>query len=326
MSTHELDRLRVDPSSSDMRLDRFLTRQIKGMSRSAARLLIERGSVLVNGRKVVPSRLLSENDLVEVKPDPLSRGDSSPLPEPSSRLVLVYEDADVLILDKPAMVHCHPLRPDEKGTVANWLAAAFPECASAAAAAGGKAQEAGLCHRLDYETSGLLTAARTLAAHVRLKEAFRGHTVMKSYLAVVEGQPPDQGSVDAPFKKTQRTKRKVIVAKGPDLRFDHKLLMASSTRFSVLRRLPDDSALVAVKITSGRRHQIRAHLAHIGYPLKGDRLYGGSGDARGAFLLRAVHLEFDHPTLHSRMKVSAPFHPDFDPLLPPDWLHRLESA
>jgi 23S rRNA pseudouridine1911/1915/1917 synthase len=173
-------------------------------------------------------------------------------------VLILHEDAHLVALGKPAGLPTHPLRPGETGTLANHLAALFEIPRDL----GGPAREAGLVHRLDTLTSGLMVAARTAEAYASLRSQFREHLVEKAYLALVTGAPPDDLVVDAPIE-SRRGRRKVTLGRGQPAETGVTVL----TRFTGL-------ALVEARTRHGRRHQVRAHLAQAGHPLLGDPLYG----------------------------------------------------
>jgi 23S rRNA pseudouridine1911/1915/1917 synthase len=208
------------------------------------------------------------------------------VPEPDLALDVLHADARLLAVAKPAGQPSHPLRPGETGTLANALVARYPECA----AVGRDVREAGLVHRLDRGTSGVLIAARDLDAYSFARRAFAAGQVDKTYLALVAGAA-STGELDAPL--VQRGRRSVIARPGdPDA-------LAAFTRW---RPLASASGVTLLEVTaeSGRMHQVRAHLAAAGHPLAGDPLYGGPESVGGQ--------RIEHPFLHAR-SIALP-HPD----------------
>jgi 23S rRNA pseudouridine1911/1915/1917 synthase len=193
----------------------------------------------------------------------------------------------------------HPLRPGERGTLANALVARFPECARVS----DDPREGGVTHRLDRDTSGLVLAARTRAAWLALRHAFAGGAVVKEYLALVAGDPRERGVVDAPLIHVGK---RVRVARGRDLDAQR-----ASTAYEVLARGPG-VALVRATSSSGRMHQVRVHLLHAGHPIVGDALYDGPPAATGTHghFLHASAVTFPHPLDGAPTTLRAPLPPD----------------
>ena len=236
---------------------------------------------------------------MRVEHAPARDEDKRPAPAPEAPLAVLYADELLVAVSKPAGIATHPLHPGERGTLANALVARFPECAFVA----DDAREGGVAHRLDIETSGVVLAARTRAAWQSLRHAFSDGAVTKEYLALVAGAPPDQGTIDLPLAHAGR---RVRIAGDRDLD-----ALAATTGFETLAR-GDDVALVRAHSSSGRMHQIRVHLAHLGHPLVGDALYGGPppvAGTRGHFL-HAAAVTFPHPGTGARVRIEAPLPPD----------------
>jgi 23S rRNA pseudouridine1911/1915/1917 synthase len=288
----ERSRLTVSRDEDGLRLDQWLARRLPGLGRRGAARLIAKGGVCLagtsgaSGPAPAKSTPVQAGDVVELllTPEMLARArpvDAPPRPRHLADVTIVHQDDHLTVLQKPPGRPSHPLAPDETDTVANHLAWADPRCLTA----GGPAREAGLCHRLDRLTSGLLVAARTAEAYRFVRQSFAAHEVDKGYQALVCGAPPEEGEVDAPIASV-RGRRRVSVGSGQPAR----------SRFGVLERY-DAAALVEVSTRTGRRHQVRAHLAHAGHPLVKDTLYGGSsieGWSNGP-LLHAHRLALPHP-------------------------------
>jgi 23S rRNA pseudouridine1911/1915/1917 synthase len=207
------------------------------------------------------------------------------------------ERADLLVLDKPAGWHSHPLREGERGTLANALVARYPECADA----GSDPREGGLCHRLDQETSGAIVAARSAEAYRSVRAALRERRVEKVYLALVRGLPPDAGDCELPI--TGRGVRPKIWRSPRD-----GARRPASTSFRTLGR-GDGVALLEVRIATGVRYQIRVHLSALGFPLAGDALYAGGPPVPGLdrHLLHAWRVGLPKPW---SLRVDAPLPED----------------
>ncbi|HEX9605196.1 MAG TPA: RluA family pseudouridine synthase [Myxococcales bacterium] len=288
------------------RLDRALAR-LFGVSRGRAMEWIAEDRVRVDGRRAAKGAQVGPGARVSLRRPP----PDAPAPQPELPLRIVHADGQVVVADKPAGMPSHPLKPGETGTAANALVGRFPELASV----GPAPREGGLVHRLDTDTSGLLLAARTDAAHALLRVQFAARTVEKGYLALVAGELHAGGEIDVPLAHDPHDARKVRAASDPEWAELHGARPAWTRFTPALRRA--GFTLVDVEIATGVLHQIRAHLAFIGHPLAGDTLYGGP-DLPGLsrHFLHAARLAFAHPD-GSR--------PRFDSPLPEDLASVLEA-
>ena len=226
--------------------------------------------------------------------------DPRPVPQPELALTVLYSDEALVFVDKPSGWPSHPLKPGERGTVANALAARFPECIDASE----DPREGGLCHRLDVQTSGVLAAARTREAWTKMRELFGGRDIDKRYWALVSGPIADEGEIELPLRHHPRHPDRVeAAADGVDAR-------DAFTTFQVLGRSGEYS-LVEARIHTGVLHQVRAHLASIGAPLVGDEQYGGPPlEGLNRFFLHARSLELRHPLSGRTLRVEAPLPPE----------------
>lgn len=219
-------------------------------------------------------------------------------PKPEKRpLAVLFEDDDLLVVDKPAGQYVHPSPGHLTGTLVNAALAHAPQMAGV-----GSVERPGVVHRLDADTSGVMVLAKTQRAYLALRQAFVSHTaVTKTYLAVVRGTPkPRKGRLETLIgRKPWDAKRMAVVPEGADGK-------RAVTRWEVLGRNGDVS-LVEFTIETGRTHQIRVHAAHLGHPIVGDRLYGDAASARaaGRTLLHAVELRFPHPVTGKPMVFAA---------------------
>jgi 23S rRNA pseudouridine1911/1915/1917 synthase len=244
------------PAGAPTRVDACVRALLPGASRRLVRTLLAEGAVRVNGRTVRKGERVETGDLVELPVlEPLA-------PEPDVPLRVLYEDRDVVAIDKPGGVPGHALDARQRGTMAGALLARYPELAMV-----GEPSSAGLVHRLDTGTSGVLLAARSAPVHAALREAFRRHEVRKSYVAVVVGAA-SIGVVDLPLAHDPHDRRKMRVAASADRAWPAR----TEVRGVVMR---SGYAVLDVEIRTGVTHQIRAHLAHLGHPVVGDVLYGG---------------------------------------------------
>lgn len=250
--------LLVDAGAAGERLDKLLVARIPGLGRSGAAALFREGAVRVGRRRAAKGELAIAGTIIQV-----SLEDEGALePEPDLPLRVVYEGARALIVEKPAGQPTAPLSAHERGTLAGALLGHYPELAGV----GYRPREPGLVHRLDTETSGLVLVARDEAAFARLRAALTRGRLEKRYLAIVAGAPlPERGLIDAPIESDPRDPRRVRVGEGGERR---------QTRYAVIRR-GGPFMLLELEVSRAYRHQIRAHLAHLGHPIAGDARYGG---------------------------------------------------
>lgn len=292
----------VEADCGGMRLDVFLSRQLPSLSRRAAQVAIANGDVRINGRMARKGSSLRVGDRVGLATDITAVEALSP--NPDLPISILYEDSELVAVDKPAGIATHALRPDETTTVANFLLARYPEMRSI----GAPPLEAGLVHRLDTDTSGVLLAARTAAAFVKLRQQFREHSVTKEYAALVRGDVNSSGSVRTNLAHDPRNRsrmRPVLSDDAPDRG------RPAVTHYKPRQRF-GDATLLAVQIETGVMHQIRAHLASIGHPVIGDRLYSRDVAPAPRQLLHASRLEVEHPSEGGRVSISCPLPPDFE--------------
>jgi len=289
----------VTAAEAGWRLDRFLAARHPEHSRTRLARWIREGRVTVGGRRERPSRLVAEGEIVEASfPPPAAE---EPLAPAAIPLAVLYEDDDLLVLDKPAGLVVHRGAGTTGPTLTSALIARDPSLAGV----GGK-ERCGLVHRLDRGTTGVLVVARNDAAHRALAAQFRRREVEKTYHAVVWGRPRNpEGEIDAPIGRDPRRRVRMAAA---GLRARSAL-----SRYRVLQEVPG-FALVAVRLVTGRTHQVRVHLASIGHPLVGDVTYGGDRSrgvvdpqrrravrALGRPALHARRLAFTHPRSGRRM-------------------------
>ena len=292
----------VPPDQDGARLDKALSALVPELSRARAQRLIAARGVRVNGRPARKGTALAAGDVIELAEAP-GPADFDALPEPDAPLDVLHEDAACVVVAKPAGQPIHPLRPDEGGTLANALVGRFPEMAGV----GYRRREPGLLHRLDTGTSGAVLAARSAEAFQALRAALRAESIDKRYLAFVDGTPP-LGPIELAI--AHRGKAKMVAVAWDEA--DAVGARPAVTEVLAVRPAKSGSE-VELRARSARRHQVRVHLAAIGHPLLGDRLYDGPdvpGLARHA--LHASRLIFDGPA--SPVDVEAPLPPDLDAL------------
>jgi 23S rRNA pseudouridine1911/1915/1917 synthase len=293
-----------------MRIDRFVKDRLPGLSRREILHGFEEHGILCNGRPSRKGRLLAAGDRVEVR-IPVGAAESGVVPEPDLPLRVLWEDPILAAVDKAAGVPTHPLREGERGTLVNALIARYPEMA----AIGFSRREPGILHRLDRDTSGVLLAARTASAFERLRVEFEQGRVVKVYFAVVHGRPDPEGLVSRPLAGRGRRARRVEVLRSDRGGRGLRGCIPAETRFRVARCYPG-YALVRLSMTTGARHQLRAHMAFIGHPVVGDSVYGTepggplSVPAPGRHLLHAAELGFFHPLEGRPIRVRSPMPAD----------------
>ena len=293
--------LRASEESKNQRLDAFLASSLDGLTRSQATRLIESGEVAVNGRAVGKSyKLAGGEDIAVTLPEP-EPVEAVPQDIP---LDVVYEDADVIVVNKPSGMVVHPAPGHPDGTLVNAL---LYHCAGTLSGIGG-ALRPGIVHRIDRDTSGLIIAAKNDAAHQYLSAQLADHTLARTYECIVVGAlREDRGTVDAPIARhpTGR-KRMAVVAGGRE----------AVTHWEVIARYPGYTH-VRCRLETGRTHQIRVHMAYIGHPILGDTVYGAKKEVPGLTgqCLHAVGLRFLHPRTHEVMELSCPLPDEFTRML-----------
>lgn len=293
--------LRASEESKNQRLDAFLASSLDGLTRSQATRLIESGEVAVNGRAVGKSyKLAGGEDIAVTLPEP-EPVEAVPQDIP---LDVVYEDADVIVVNKPSGMVVHPAPGHPDGTLVNAL---LYHCAGTLSGVGG-ALRPGIVHRIDRDTSGLIIAAKNDAAHQYLSAQLADHTLARTYECIVVGAlREDRGTVDAPIARhpTGR-KRMAVVAGGRE----------AVTHWEVIARYPGYTH-VRCRLETGRTHQIRVHMAYIGHPILGDTVYGAKKEVPGLTgqCLHAVGLRFLHPRTHEVVELSCPLPEEFTRML-----------
>lgn len=294
----------VGPDDDGERLDCLVAKRAT-TSRAAARRAIENHQVRIGDRPARKGSAVRAGDRITVDGPLGDRESLAPLPEPELPLAVLFADNDVVALDKPAGVPTHPLLRGERGTLAGALVARFPECR----AVGEDPREAGFVQRLDIDTSGVLLAARNPTAWQQLRRSFREGATEKQYLALVHGELTGSGSIDLPLAHDPRDRRRIVAVGDPSAAIRLRA-RPSVTRWSALATR-DGLTFLRIVLSTGRMHQIRAHLAAVGHPLVGDPLYGGPPAlaAVPGHFLHADRVRAPHPT-RGVIDVCAPLPPD----------------
>ncbi len=241
------------------RIDRFLVEQKNGISRVAVQRLMEDEKILVNGKKMKSSYKIQENDTItmeEEKPKEIE------LKAQKIPLDIIYEDCEMIVVNKPKGMVVHPANGNPDGTLVNAIMAI---CKDSLSGIGGEIRP-GIVHRIDKDTSGILMVAKNDKAHINLSEQIKNHEVKKTYLALVRGMVKEnEATIQMPIGRSTKDRKKMAVTKNGK---------EAITHFKVIKRFPDHNCtLLEVKIETGRTHQIRVHLSEIGYPIIGDTTY-----------------------------------------------------
>lgn len=286
--------LTVPNEQAGERLDRYLARALPQFSRSRLQALIRAGEVRLRGERARPRELVRTGDVVSLIEPVVQEIEDKAEEIP---LEILFEDSDLLVLNKPAGLVVHPGAGNQAHTLVNAL---LHHCTSLSGI-GGK-QRPGIVHRLDKETSGCLVVAKNDSTHQSLARQFAEREVKKIYLALVAGTPKrPRGTIDAAIGRHPVQRKKMAV----DLRRGR----AARTEYRV-RQSGGGMSLVECALHSGRTHQIRVHLHHLGHPVIGDALYGKKG-AAPRMMLHAWKLGFTHPRTGDRLFIEAPIPSDF---------------
>lgn len=283
----------VSKEENNNRIDMYLSKKYEDISRVAIQRLIEEEKILVNGRKTKSSYKVKENDSItieEEKPKEIA------LKAQDIPVEVIYEDEDIIVVNKPKGLVVHPANGNPDGTLVNAIMAI---CKDTLSGIGGEIRP-GIVHRIDKDTSGILVIAKNDKAHINLSEQIKKHEVKKVYIALVRGiVKENEATIKMPIGRSTKDRKKMAVTeKGKE----------AITHFKVLKRYPEDNCtLLEVRIETGRTHQIRVHLAQIGYPIIGDTTYSSGKNKWGieGQCLHAKSLEFKHPITEKIMYLEA---------------------
>ena len=289
--------LQTSEEDRGARLDAFLARAMEDLTRSAAAKAIEEGRVLVSGKVPSKSLKLTGNETIEFTPEEPAPIDAVPQDIP---LDVVYEDDDVIVVNKPSGLVVHPAPGHPDGTLVNAL---LFHCGASLSGVGG-ALRPGIVHRIDRDTSGLIIAAKNDYAHQFLSAQLADHTLARTYECIVVGNlREDSGTVDAPIARDSRNRKRMAVVPGG---------RRAVTHWTVLARYPGYTH-VQCRLETGRTHQIRVHMAYLGHPILGDTVYGAKKPVPGLTgqCLHAVGLQFIHPRTKALVSLSCPLPGEF---------------
>ena len=289
--------LQTSEEDRGARLDAFLAHAMEDLTRSAAAKAIEEGRVLVSGKVPSKSLKLTGNETIAFTPEEPAPIDAVPQDIP---LDVVYEDDDVIVVNKPSGLVVHPAPGHPDGTLVNAL---LFHCGASLSGVGG-ALRPGIVHRIDRDTSGLIIAAKNDYAHQFLSAQLADHTLARTYECIVLGNlREDSGTVDAPIARDSRDRKRMAVVPGG---------RRAVTHWTVLARYPGYTH-VQCRLETGRTHQIRVHMAYLGHPILGDTVYGAKKPVPGLTgqCLHAVGLQFIHPRTKELVSLSCPLPGEF---------------
>ena len=287
--------------NENKRIDAYLSEKLEDTSRVAIQRLITNGKVLVNGKTIKASYKVQTGDKIEVEEEvPVEVS----LKAQDIPLDIIYEDNDMIVVNKPKGMVVHPANGNPDGTLVNAIMAI---CKDSLSGIGGEIRP-GIVHRLDKYTSGIIIVAKNDKAHINLSEQIKDHKVKKTYIALVRGiVKENEATISMPIGRSEKDRKKMAVTKkGKE----------AITHFKVLQRY-DKYTLLRVNIETGRTHQIRVHLSQIGYPIVGDEVYSNGKNEwniKGQ-CLHAKSLEFTHPIIGEKMYLEAKLPEYFENIL-----------
>ena len=281
----------VSQEEKGKRLDTYIPSVDTDITRTSAQRLIEDGNILVNGKNAKVSYKIQENDKISVE---IPKPKQIELKAQDIPIEIIYEDSDIIVVNKPKGMVVHPANGNPDGTLVNAIMAI---CKDSLSGIGGEIRP-GIVHRIDKDTSGLLIVAKNDNAHVKMSEQIKNHEVKKTYIALVRGIfKENEATIDMPIGRSMSDRKKMAVTKNGKNAITHIKVL---TRF-------DKYTLLQVNIETGRTHQIRVHLSQIGYPIVGDYTYSNGKNEFNVIgqCLHAQKLEFYHPITQKYMCLEA---------------------
>ncbi len=283
------------------RIDAYMSGKYEDISRVAIQRLLETGKILVNGKKVKASYKVQLNDKITMEEE---KAVEIELKAQNIPVDIIYEDSDIIVVNKPKGMVVHPANGNPDGTLVN---AIMSICKDSLSGIGGEIRP-GIVHRLDKDTSGILIVAKNDKAHINLSEQIKEHKVKKTYIALVKGiVKENNATINMPIGRSEKDRKKMAVTKkGKE----------AITHFKVLKRY-DKYTLLEINIETGRTHQIRVHLSQIGYPIVGDEVYSkgkNEWNVKGQ-CLHAKSLDFKHPITNENMHLEAKIPQYFEKIL-----------
>ena len=274
-----------------IRLDKAISLKDKDLSRVAVQRLIDEENILVNGKKTKSSYKLNLDDIVTIIKKEAKETEIKPQDIP---LDIVYEDNDILVVNKQKGLVVHPGNGNPDGTLVN---AIMNHCKESLSGIGGEIRP-GIVHRLDKDTSGILIIAKNDKAHINISEQIKNHEVKKTYIALVRGiVRENMATIDMPIARSNKDRTKMAVSKNGKNAITHIKVLERFKEFTLLE----------VNIETGRTHQIRVHLSEIGYPIVGDYVYSNGKNPFNVVgqMLHSMRIEFKHPVTNKQMKLEA---------------------
>ena len=301
-----MEKIVVEVNNLKKRLDTYIVDKIKELSRTTVKRLIDEEKILVNGKKQKSSYKPEKGDCISID---IPEAHEIELEAQNIPVPVIYEDNDIIVVNKPKGMVVHPANGNPDGTLVNAILAM---CKDSLSGIGGEIRP-GIVHRLDKDTSGLLIVAKNDEAHIKMSKQIQDRKVTKKYIALVKGViSENEATIDLPIGRSTKDRKKMAVdAKGKN----------AITHFKVLKRY-NNYTLLELKIDTGRTHQIRVHMSYIGHPVVGDSVYSNGKNEFGVEgqMLHARYLEFKHPITGEELKLEAPIPNYFE-----DVLQRLEN-
>lgn len=294
-------KFQIGQELSNMRLDKAVAQRETELSRVAIQRLIEEEKILVNGKKAKPSYKTEWKDEIYICQE---EAKEIKLEAEDIPLDIIYEDPDILVVNKQKGLVVHPGNGNPNGTLVN---AVMAYCKDSLSGIGGEIRP-GIVHRIDKDTSGLLIIAKNDKAHIKMSEQIKNHEVKKTYLALVRGRlKENKATIDMPITRSNKDRTKMAVSKKGKKAITHLTVLGKWEEFTFLE----------VVIETGRTHQIRVHLAEIGYPIVGDYVYSNGKNPFGVKgqMLHSSRLEFCHPITGKQMQLEAPLPEYFQDVL-----------
>ena len=282
----------INEEQQGKRIDGVISAYTTELSRNTVQRLIEEEQIKVNGNKIKPSYKTNLNDEIDINIPKAKEIDLKPQNIP---LEVLYEDSDIIVINKPKGMVVHPANGNPDGTLVNAIMA---KCKDSLSGIGGEIRP-GIVHRLDKNTSGVIIVAKNDKAHIKLSEDLKKHKIKKTYIALVRGIiKENEATINMPIGRSKQDRKKMAVDKNGK---------EAITHFKVLKRYNEKYTLLEINIETGRTHQIRVHLSHIGYPIIGDDTYSNGKNEWGVIgqCLHAKSLKFEHPITGKKMLIEA---------------------
>lgn len=296
-----MEKVVVEENTQKKRIDSYIVDKNINLSRTAIKRLLDEGKILVNGKKQKPSYKPEVGDIITIE---IMKPKEVELKPQDIPIDIIYEDKDIIVVNKPKGMVVHPANGNPDGTLVNAILA---KCKDSLSGIGGEIRP-GIVHRLDKDTSGLLIIAKNDQAHINISKQIQDRKVIKKYIALVKGVIGENtATIDMPIARSTKDRKKMAVdPKGKE----------AITHYKVLQRY-DKYTLLEIKIDTGRTHQIRVHMSYIGHPVVGDMQYSNGKNEFGieGQMLHSKYLEFDHPITGKRLKLEAPLPEYFEQVL-----------